>query len=116
MSYTAKRPQLVMKDNNTSGKDPCALCGRWEEAPVGPAIFVEGTWNIVCYDCALDIAPQLVELHCMWVRAEARRFHAQGNIPNLLDGENPFTLEPPPDIRDAMSKGDDLDLDVWGVL
>jgi hypothetical protein len=119
MSYPAGKPQLVIKDNNMGGPDHCALCDRWGDAPIGPAIFVEGTWDIVCDDCAIDIAPGLVEVVWLWEREEEKRFQTERHLPKSLGGENPFTQEPPAWIVDEMEdmvkrQGDGLDLDVWG--
>ncbi len=75
------KPSLVIKDNNTGCQEPCALCGRWDEATIGPAIFVEGTWNFVCNGCAKDYAPELYEVVSLWERQRT----AKNLYPKVLD-------------------------------
>lgn len=85
-SLTEKPPRLCVKENNCSMGEHCAICGRWDKAPIGPAIFVEGTWNFVCDDCAQATAPWLVEAVSAWQREEARRVYCGGDIPKSLGG------------------------------
>jgi hypothetical protein len=73
MSHPAESPRLVIKDNNTSCNERCALCGMWDKANIGPAIFVEGTWNFVCDQCAQREAPWLFAAVQLWQTHEARK-------------------------------------------
>ena len=51
---------LCIKLNNAATNDPCALCGKRTDPVVGPEIFVEGTWALVCHRCARRAAPELL--------------------------------------------------------
>jgi hypothetical protein len=51
---------LVIKYNNTPSNDPCALCGLRTDSSVGPELFAEGTWALVCDDCGARYAPELL--------------------------------------------------------
>ena len=53
---------LAIKLNNTASNDPCALCGTRTDPDVGPELFLDGTWELVCYECGKQHAPQLVNL------------------------------------------------------
>jgi hypothetical protein len=51
---------LVIKHSNVSCAEACALCGERADVPVGPALFVEGTYEAVCRPCGIKHAPPLV--------------------------------------------------------
>jgi hypothetical protein len=55
----SEKAALVIKNNNTASNDPCALCGDRTDPAVGPELFVEGTWELVCNPCAFYHAPEL---------------------------------------------------------
>ena len=78
MSDLTNLPRLAIKDNNTRFDEPCAICGAWDEAPIGPAIFLEGTWSFVCDCCAQALAPALYEAVCAWHKAEEERTNRIG--------------------------------------
>jgi hypothetical protein len=51
---------LIIKSNNCSVKEPCALCGEIERhADVPFAVFVEGTYEPVCQRCVNEQSPEL---------------------------------------------------------
>ncbi len=52
--------RLAIKLNNTSYHEPCAVCGDIWQAPIGPALFLDGSWSAVCYDCGIEHEPTLV--------------------------------------------------------
>ena len=54
-----RRINLVMKYNNCSHRESCLLCGESTKAPVGPAVFMERTWDAVCDACVEEYAPGL---------------------------------------------------------
>lgn len=54
------RRDIVIKFNNTASNDPCAICGNRTDPAVGPELFLEGTWALVCRDCGKARAPELV--------------------------------------------------------
>lgn len=60
-------PRLVIKSNNTATNDPCALCGQRTAPDIGPELFLDGTWSLVCYDCGMKYDPQLT-LFLLWSR------------------------------------------------
>ena len=49
---------LCLKHNNCLSNDPCALCGERCD-PTGLDVFVEGTYKLVCDQCADELAPVL---------------------------------------------------------
>jgi hypothetical protein len=55
-------PRLAIKLNNCATNDPCAICGDRTDPVVGPELFLEGTWALVCYECGDEYAPELVEM------------------------------------------------------
>jgi hypothetical protein len=55
-------PTLAIKLNNCASNDPCVLCGKRADPEVGPELFLEGTWALVCYECGDKHAPELVNL------------------------------------------------------
>lgn len=50
---------LCLKFNNLASNDPCHICGRRTDPVVGPELFVEGTYYLVCDDCARKDDPML---------------------------------------------------------
>lgn len=48
---------FCVKWNNSATNDPCAICGARTDPAVGPEVFVEGTWALVCEECARKAAP-----------------------------------------------------------
>src|SRR5215510_8643752 len=57
----AEHHSLVIKNNNCATNDPCAICGARTDPGIGPELFLEGTWALVCYGCGWEHAPGLVE-------------------------------------------------------
>ena len=53
---------LCVKWNNCATNDPCALCGNRTDPRVGPEIFLEGTWALVCCACQEKHAPELAQM------------------------------------------------------
>jgi len=53
---------VAIKSNNCATNDPCALCGKPADPAVGPALFLDGTWAAVCWQCGRRLAPDLVAL------------------------------------------------------
>jgi hypothetical protein len=69
--------RLAIKLNNCASNDPCALCGFRTDPEVGPELFLEGTWALVCYECGDKHAPALVDMlfntrHAKYERALKR--------------------------------------------
>jgi len=84
---------LCIKLNNCETNDPCAICGEPTDSQVGPAIFVEGSWDLVCDVCSQRYAPVLYAVVTIarevinepeepacgwkeWARAAARRLNS----------------------------------------
>jgi len=57
---------IVVKYNNVSRHEACALCQADIKAPNGPALFKEGTWEPVCAECAEKHAPELALMVKAW--------------------------------------------------
>ncbi|MCH8854259.1 MAG: hypothetical protein IID41_16645, partial [Planctomycetes bacterium] len=53
------RINLVMKYNCSCCRESCLLCGESTKPPVGPAVFMERTWQAVCDACVEEYAPAL---------------------------------------------------------
>jgi hypothetical protein len=70
-------PALAIKLNNCASNDPCALCGFRTDPEVGPELFLEGTWALVCYGCGEKYAPSLVELLMKLRHAEYEQYMAE---------------------------------------
>jgi hypothetical protein len=66
-------PILAIKLNNCAANDPCAICGERTDPEVGPELFLEGTWALVCYECGNKYAPQLVDILCYTQQAKFKR-------------------------------------------
>lgn len=64
---------LCIKYNNTATNDPCDICGGRCDPWVGPEMFVEGTWRLVCDDCACKLAPELFTVVREWRELEGLR-------------------------------------------
>jgi hypothetical protein len=57
---------LVIKLNNTASRCACGVCGGGIDPAVGPQIVIEGTWEIVCDDCARRHDPILFHALACW--------------------------------------------------
>ncbi len=51
---------LEIRPNNCATNDPCALCGARTDPAIGPELFKQGTWAVVCHDCGGQRAPGLM--------------------------------------------------------
>lgn len=101
------KARFCIRSNNSCFNEQCAICGDWGEANLGPEIFVEGTWNYVCEECAMRDAPDLLQIALLARQAFER---------HLRNEENWFAGEPPTWMVDSMTDNDDLDMDVWGEV
>ncbi len=54
--------EISIKENFMGGEQFCAMCGGPMASRLGPDLFMEGTMQVVCRDCGLEYAPQLVGL------------------------------------------------------
>ena len=50
-------PRIEVKHNGRATNDPCALCGHRTDSVVGLEVFLEGTRDVVCRECAGKIDP-----------------------------------------------------------
>lgn len=53
-------PAVCIKYNSVGTNDPCAICGDRTDPIVGPELFLEGTAALVCRECGVQHAPELV--------------------------------------------------------
>jgi hypothetical protein len=84
-------PTLAIKLNNCASNDPCELCGFRTDPEVGPELFLEGTWALVCYDCGEKYAPALVEMLMKLRHAQYEEYVAElayNAIPRATDHED----------------------------
>ena len=61
-SDTTEEVRLVVKLNNAVAAGPCAICGELTDPARGPELFLEGSWQAVCWPCGNTHAPSLVAL------------------------------------------------------
>ncbi|MEM5789016.1 MAG: hypothetical protein AAGU11_17015 [Syntrophobacteraceae bacterium] len=54
--------EFAIKENTLAGEQDCALCGGTMISRMGPDLFVEGTTQVICRDCGLENASNLVHL------------------------------------------------------
>lgn len=53
---------VVIKENVFGGEMWCGLCGGRTRTRFGPGLFLEGTMQVLCPECAEDYSPDLVKL------------------------------------------------------
>lgn len=53
---------VVIKENVFGGELWCGLCGSRTRTQLGPDVFLEGTMQVLCHECAQDYSPDLVQL------------------------------------------------------
>jgi hypothetical protein len=53
---------VVIKENVLGGEMRCGLCGSRTQTEFGPDLFLEGTMQVLCHECAQDYSPELVQL------------------------------------------------------
>lgn len=56
------KTQFAIKMNNAATNDPCAVCGCRTDPQVGPELFLENSWALVCHPCGIEHVPELVAL------------------------------------------------------
>jgi hypothetical protein len=66
--------RLVIKINSSAVPNACPLCDKQTNPNLGCELFVDGTDQIVCFDCALLTEPLLASMVNM---ADAARFFAR---------------------------------------
>ena len=54
--------RFVLKGNNASFKEGCAVCGGYAEACMPVDIFIEGDFQAVCDECQERFTPDLVRV------------------------------------------------------
>jgi hypothetical protein len=98
-------PRLAIKLNNCASNDPCELCGFRTDPEVGPELFLEGTWALVCYECGNKHAPALVDLlfytrHAKYERAMKREQAGSHEDPWATGYDDPLYVSPVQVIED----------------
>ena len=56
------KTQFAIRMNNAATNDPCAVCGRRTDPQIGPELFLENSWALVCRPCGIEHVPELVAL------------------------------------------------------
>ena len=56
-----KGMHISIKLSDAALNDPCAICGGRNDHEPGPEPFLDGTWDPVCWRCADECAPELVQ-------------------------------------------------------
>jgi hypothetical protein len=57
-----ERSKLALKYNGCTTHDPYAICGEQTDSVVGPELFLEDSWRLVCDICGERYAPELLRL------------------------------------------------------
>jgi hypothetical protein len=76
---------LCIKLNNCATNDPCAICGTRCDPDTGPELFLDGTWALVCDECAEREAPELFYL--------LELYRAAGLAVHVLNRDTTIPLE-----------------------
>ncbi len=53
---------LAIKESTSVADAPCALCGQPCYPFAGPELFLAESWDLVCWECGIDYAPELVQM------------------------------------------------------
>ena len=66
MSLTAVEDELrwerlCLKFNNVAHPETCGVCGGCADGELGLEIFLEGTGRILCHECQVKYAPDLLK-------------------------------------------------------
>jgi hypothetical protein len=96
---------LAIKLNNCASNDPCELCGFRTDPEVGPELFLEGTWALVCYECGNKHAPELMDLlfytrHAKYERAMKREQAGSHEDPWAVGYDDPLYDSPVQAVED----------------
>ena len=88
-------PRLAVKLNNCASNDPCAICNDRTDPEVGPELFLDGTWELVCYRCGGEYAPHLVDIllftrDAKYKRAEEREAVGSHEDPWAVGYDDPL--------------------------
>ena len=54
--------KIAIQPNNCAIDEPCAICGELYEPPLPIALFLAETWEVVCFKCGKEHAPDLIDL------------------------------------------------------
>ncbi len=58
----AKNPHLAIKLSRSIAEQSCVFCGLPCYPFEGPELFMAESWEMVCWICGSEIAPELVEM------------------------------------------------------
>lgn len=53
---------IVIKYDVVPSDGPCGICGEYTKNQPGPGLYVEGSWEPVCYECAVTNCRALMRL------------------------------------------------------
>ncbi len=59
MTEQPERIEIVIKHNKYARYEACRVCGRDRQLAIGPCLFEDGTWRMVCGECGREHAPGL---------------------------------------------------------
>lgn len=62
MAEQSKQIEVVIKRNKYARYAACSICGADKQLAVGPCLFEEGSWYVVCDECASQHAPGLLAM------------------------------------------------------
>lgn len=53
---------LAIKESTSVADTPCILCSRPTHPFAGPELFLADTWDLVCWECGAEHAPELTDM------------------------------------------------------
>ena len=62
MTEQAKHVEIVIKHNKYVRYEACRICSTDQQLTVGPCLFEDGTWRVVCEKCGREHAPGLTAM------------------------------------------------------
>ncbi|MDQ4078119.1 MAG: hypothetical protein M3220_17965 [Chloroflexota bacterium] len=78
---SAGRLELAIKENHTTTSYPCALCGHSIEPNLGPELFLAQSWQLVCWNCGLQVDYPLVMM-LLWFYEQMGKLKEQWAKPH----------------------------------
>lgn len=62
MTEQVERIEIVIKHNKYARYEACRICGTDQQLSIGPCLFEDGTWRMVCGKCGREHAPGLAAM------------------------------------------------------
>ena len=83
---------VCIRLNNVATNDPCAICGQRTDPDISPELFAAGTYSLVCYDCGMKYAPDVMQelstLKYEWARTQYGQYVTGDEKDEMLRNSN----------------------------